>query len=129
MSNSDIVTKMLGNWKLKDVDSVAQYFTDDAIYTNVPIEPANKGISEIRTFLTWFFGEIKSLEFITHRQVEGEDGTVMNERTDKLDFTGKVVDLPVMGVFEFRDGKICAWRDYFDMTLLNALDTDVSVPR
>ncbi len=129
MSNSDIVTKMLGNWKLKDVDAVAQFFTDDAIYTNVPIEPANKGISEIRTFLTWFFGEIKSLEFITHRQVEGDDGTVMNERTDKLDFTGKVVDLPVMGVFEFRDGKICAWRDYFDMTLLNALDTDVSVPR
>ena len=70
MSNSDIVTAMLNSWKLKDVDVVTRHFTDDAIYTNIPIEPANKGILEIRVFLTWFFGEIKSLEFITHRQVE-----------------------------------------------------------
>lgn len=129
MSNSDVVAEMLDSWKLKDVDAVARFFTDDAIYTNVPIDPPNRGISEIRTFLTWFFGEIRSLEFISHRQVEGADGTVMNERTDKLDFTGEVVELPVMGVFEFRNGKISAWRDYFDMAALNALNTEVSVPR
>ncbi len=28
---------------------------------------------------------------------------------------GKVIELPVMGVYEFVDGKISAWRDYFDM--------------
>ena len=26
-----------------------------------------------------------------------------------------LVELPVMGTFEVRDGKIDAWRDYFDM--------------
>ncbi len=57
------------------------------------------------------------------------DGTVMNERFARLDFAGKVVDRPVMGVFEFRGDLICAWRDYFDMALLDALGTDVSVPR
>jgi limonene-1,2-epoxide hydrolase len=25
------------------------------------------------------------------------------------------VELPVMGTFEVKDGKIAAWRDYFDM--------------
>jgi limonene-1,2-epoxide hydrolase len=27
---------------------------------------------------------------------------------------GQWLDLPVMGVFEVKDGKIAAWRDYFD---------------
>ena len=27
----------------------------------------------------------------------------------------RTVSLPVMGVFELADGKITAWRDYFDM--------------
>jgi limonene-1,2-epoxide hydrolase len=26
-----------------------------------------------------------------------------------------MVELPVMGIFEVHDGKITAWRDYFDM--------------
>jgi limonene-1,2-epoxide hydrolase len=26
--------------------------------------------------------------------------------------------LPVMGVFEVQDGKIAAWRDYFDMAAI-----------
>jgi limonene-1,2-epoxide hydrolase len=28
---------------------------------------------------------------------------------------GKSIALPVAGVFEIRNGKIAAWRDYFDM--------------
>ncbi|MBB4853496.1 limonene-1,2-epoxide hydrolase [Mycobacteroides chelonae] len=30
------------------------------------------------------------------------------------------VPLPVMGIFEIADGKICAWRDYFDMNAMTA---------
>lgn len=40
---------------------------------------------------------------------------VMNERVDTLSMGGNEVALPVMGVFEIEDGKIRAWRDYFDM--------------
>jgi limonene-1,2-epoxide hydrolase len=46
----------------------------------------------------------------------------MNERTDVFAINGKQIDLPVVGVFEIApDGKIVAWRDYFDMTPLTAL--------
>ncbi len=31
----------------------------------------------------------------------------------------KNLALPVMGVFEIQDGKIAAWRDYFDLATLN----------
>ena len=41
----------------------------------------------------------------------------MNERTDVITTDGSSVSLPVMGVFELRDGKISAWRDYFDLAM------------
>jgi limonene-1,2-epoxide hydrolase len=31
---------------------------------------------------------------------------------------GGEVALPVMGVFEVHDGRIAAWRDYFDMAAI-----------
>jgi len=40
---------------------------------------------------------------------------VMTERVDVFKLPGKSFELQVMGTFEVRDGKISAWRDYFDM--------------
>ena len=40
---------------------------------------------------------------------------VFTERVDRFRIMGKQVALPVAGVFEIRNGKIAAWRDYFDM--------------
>ena len=39
----------------------------------------------------------------------------MTERVDIFKLPGKSFELPVMGTFELRGGKIHAWRDYFDM--------------
>ena len=43
---------------------------------------------------------------------------------DTFKIGGKVADLPVMGTFEIRDGKICAWRDYFDMAQITKMLSD-----
>ncbi len=40
----------------------------------------------------------------------------MNERTDHIVLNGRPVILPITGVFEIHDGKIRAWREYFDLT-------------
>ena len=46
---------------------------------------------------------------------------VFNERTDVMRLkNGNRVELPVVGVFEIRDGRIAAWRDYFDMAAVTA---------
>jgi limonene-1,2-epoxide hydrolase len=123
------VTAMLASWQGRDVEAIVAFFTEDAVYSNVPIDPPNIGKAQIREFLTWFFGAVDDLEFTIIRQIANADGWVMNERNDRLDFGGKVVNLPIMGVFEFRGELISAWRDYFDMALLDALGTEVSVPR
>jgi limonene-1,2-epoxide hydrolase len=39
---------------------------------------------------------------------------VMTERLDVFRLPGKSFELQVMGTFEVSDGKIHAWRDYFD---------------
>jgi limonene-1,2-epoxide hydrolase len=40
---------------------------------------------------------------------------VLTERTDVFVLPNVTIELPVMGTFEVRDGKIAAWRDYFDL--------------
>ena len=52
---------------------------------------------------------------LSTRIAESADGVGLTERTDRFLIAGKWIELPVMGAFELRDGKICAWRDYFDM--------------
>ncbi len=40
---------------------------------------------------------------------------MFTERVDRFEMAGKKVELPVADVFEIENGKIKAWRDYFDM--------------
>jgi limonene-1,2-epoxide hydrolase len=51
----------------------------------------------------------------------GDDRVVMTERTEhfaRKDGSREPFVLPVMGVFEVRDGKVTAWRDYFERSHL-----------
>ena len=50
-----------------------------------------------------------------HHQIAAGD-VVMNERTDRIVLNGRPVTLPIAGVFEIREGRIRAWREYFDLT-------------
>lgn len=114
-SNSDITREFVNAWASKDVDAIVEFFTDDAVYTNIPMDPPNRGKADIKTFIEGFIGMATEVEFVIHHQVEGADGVVMNERTDRFNIGGKWVELPVMGIFEFSEGKIAHWRDYFDL--------------
>lgn len=121
MNSSEFMQEFIEAWGRMDVDTIANSFTDDAVYINIPMDPPNRGKEEIRTFIEGFAGSCEGIEFIVHNEVVSEDGTLlMNERTDRLCMNGKWIELAVMGVFEFREGKICAWRDYFDMAAFSA---------
>ena len=120
MSNSDITQAFVDAWAAKDVDAILEFFTEDAVYINIPMDPPNRGKAEIRTFIEGFIGMAEEVEFVIHNQLEGADGMVMNERTDRFKINGSWVELQVMGVFEFSDGKISGWRDYFDLGQFSA---------
>ena len=116
-SNTDIVDAFIAAWGSMDLDRIMAFFAPDAVYTNVPIDPPNRGIEAIRGMIGAFLGMAKAVEFVVHHQAENTaTGVVMNERTDRFLLSdGRWAALRVMGVFELREGKIRAWRDYFDM--------------
>ena len=115
MSSADIISDFCACWAERDLDKLMGFFTDDAIYHNIPMDPPNVGKDAIRAIIETFTSAPDSIDFAVHHQAENADGVVMNERTDTFMFGDASVALRVMGVFELTDGKISHWRDYFDM--------------
>ncbi len=115
MDPDGIMKDFCASWERGDVDAIVAAFTDDAVYHNIPMAPC-KGKEAIRNFIEGFLKQsVSGVRFeILHQVVDGN--LVMNERVDTLAMESGKVELPVSGVFELTaDGKIAAWRDYFDM--------------
>jgi limonene-1,2-epoxide hydrolase len=114
LSAADVVTEFCRKWASPDPDELAGYFTEDAVYHNMPIDPVH-GREAIKEFIAGFTAGFDGIDFEIHRQIS-DGNLVMNERTDTMRRKdGGGVALPVMGVFEVVDGKIAKWSDYFDM--------------
>ncbi len=96
-----------------DIDEVLSFFTEDAVYHNIPMPPV-KGKAAIRSVLEIFMKPSQGITF-EMLNLAANGPVVFTERVDKFQMGDKRVELPVCGVFEVRDGKIAAWRDYFDM--------------
>lgn len=101
-----------------DSERLRPFLTEDVVYHNVPIDPA-VGLEAALAFLDGFFAMFTTTVVdIRHLAVRGD--VVLTERVDTLTLGDTAVPLPVMGAFELRDGRICAWRDYFDMAQVTA---------
>ena len=101
-----------------DAEALRPFFTDDVIYHNIPIDPV-VGIDATIELIASFTAMFEGAEFeILNLAVR--DGVVLTERVDTFAMGDTKVTLPVMGTFEIRDGKISAWRDYFDMAQFTA---------
>lgn len=114
MNADQVVKDFCAAWSRGDLEAIMDAFSDDAVYHNIPMAPC-KGRDEIRNFIAGLLGGMcKSVDFDIKAQLVSGN-TVMNERVDTLHMEDRSVDLPVCGVFELNDdGKISAWRDYFD---------------
>ena len=111
-----IVTEFCNAWPRKNIDELLGFFTDDAVYHNIPLEPA-RGKDAIRAVINTFLPMAKSLHFKVLKSASAGN-VVFNERVDVFDLGGgKTISLPVAGVFEVTGSKISAWRDYFDMAM------------
>jgi limonene-1,2-epoxide hydrolase len=96
-----------------DPDAILSYFTDDAVYHNIPVDPV-VGKDAIRSMMEMFTAGVEGMEFKVLNIVAAGD-VVLTERVDVFRLPNKSIELPVMGTFELRGGKIAAWRDYFDL--------------
>jgi len=113
-----IVREFCDAWSRSDLDEIMSYFAADAVYHNIPMDPV-VGTDAIRTFIEGFTAMVDRIEFeINHLAVNGN--VVLTERVDTFVRPAGAIGLPVMGTFELTDGKITAWRDYFDMLQVTA---------
>lgn len=97
-------------------DAIRNYFTPSSVWENVGLATTT-GVEEAMAFLA----DAEASAGITHFEVDmlcivADGDRVLTERVDRL-VTAEgepVVTLRIMGIFEVADGKIAAWRDYFD---------------
>ena len=96
-----------------DAKAIGAFFTDDALYHNIPMAPI-QGREAIEKTLGGMSATMLSLGWeVTHQVASGN--VVMNERVDRFKVGDKSVAIPVMGVFVLKGDKIAEWRDYFDV--------------
>ena len=97
---------------------LAAFFTEDAVYHNIPLAPiaGREAIANnIATFIRPGPPGIENIEFRVVN-IAANGPVVMTERVDRFKLPDKSFELRVMGTFEVINGKINAWRDYFDMS-------------
>src|SRR5664280_2389989 len=96
-----------------DAEALRPFCTADVVYHNIPLEPA-VGIDATIAFIDEFFAMCETMTIETvNLAVRGS--VVLTERIDTFTVGDVVAPLLVMGTFEVTDGKISAWRDYFDL--------------
>jgi limonene-1,2-epoxide hydrolase len=109
----EILKRFCAAWEAGDPDALIAFFTEDATYQNMMDDPWH-GKETIHEVFRSFFRVTPAINF-TIRSIAANGDTVLIERIDICTTTDGVTGhLPLVGVFEVRDGRIAAWRDYYD---------------
>ena len=120
--NVALVRRFWADLYAHEFGRLAGYFTDDAVYDDVPIPAARVvGPAAIVRKLRIGFERIPRHTHHEHRVVADET-TVVTEHTEDWHFApDHVVALPFVSVQVIAGGKIALWRDYSNIdTLLSA---------
>ena len=115
----EVVQEFCAAFATKDVDTIASLLADDVVYHNVGMAPAVGKEASI-AMIQGFLDMAEKMTFRIHRIAANGD-SVLTERTDTFTINGADSPVAVMGSFDLRDGKIVAWRDYFDMGLITKM--------
>ena len=115
-SSIEVVRSFCAAWSEdRTAHELAAFFTENAVYHNMPLKPV-VGRDEIENTIATFIRPgrpgIESIDFRV-LNIAGSGPVVMTGRVDVFTLQDRSFELPVMGTFEVRDGKIKAWRDYF----------------
>ena len=111
-ANDQLVREFIAAWEQRDSDFIVGCLTEDAVYHSTPLSPI-VGKEAIAAWVRGFEG-VQPGRLDVHHQIATDD-IVMNERTDHIVLNGHPVTLPITGVFEIHEGRIRAWREYFDL--------------
>lgn len=106
-------------------NAINRFCSDDCVWENSGLPSANG--REAMLAMNETIRAMTGMESMTviNRHILADETTVLTERVDELrkpDGT-VIATVPVMGTIEVRDGQVAAWRDYFDSSALQALQS------
>jgi len=114
---TEIVKTFLSMWETPGgfEKAFGEYFTPQTTWENVGMSTTT-GPDEAMAVMKGFEATGMKTMWVENLHVAQVGDTVLTERIDHArDGDGKtVMSTRVMGTFEVKDGKIGAWRDYFD---------------
>ena len=115
MTPIQIVEKVYAAFAALDLEGVYALLADNVVYQNMAQAPV-QGKEALRQM--WGkFGRISHLSFeILNTARNGN--VVLNERLDHLVIDGREIRIPMSASFTIEQGKIVAWREYYDMATM-----------
>ncbi len=121
--------KLIEDWKRGDIEAILEVMHDDIVwhFSAGGAAPV-RGKAQAREWMENYGGQIQSSNWrVVHHAVVG-DRLFIEGMEDYVTNEGMHVLLPYAGVYEFKDGKIIAWRDYFSRILSNNLRAGKPIP-
>ncbi len=112
-----VVEQLIAAFNRRDCDAVADLLDDDVICAGMPLDPAEGKAAAMDLLSPFLSAEQIDWEVLA---IAAKGRTVFTERIDRFRFAGREwTAVRAAGVFEIAtDGKIVAWRDYFDLAEL-----------
>lgn len=107
-----VVRRFCAAWSSGNAEELLGHMAEDAVFHNIPMDPL-VGEDALRAAFKAYFQRASNFRFEI-LNLASAGGVVFAERVDHFDIGEAHVALPCNGVFEIIDGKIVAWRDYFD---------------
>ena len=106
------IDALLQPWRVNDIASIADTFTEDGVLHSMMGTPI-RGRASIRKVLGKHLARIEKIEFEI-RTIATTGDTVILERVDHITTPSGSHSMPVVGVIVLQDGKVREWREYFD---------------
>jgi len=102
--------------------AMREHFADDCVWEQTSL-PTTTGPEEAAQLFLSMAGMGFSAIEVEYRNVVASDDVVCTERLDHIlrPDRSRAGSFPVVGITEFRDGKISSWREYFDSANLGQL--------
>jgi limonene-1,2-epoxide hydrolase len=113
------IATFISAWPQADASTLGVYFSEDAVYHNIPMEPVRGREAIVTTFAA--FMEMGGQVRVDIVNLVADGAIVMTERIDHFIGSDRTISLPLMGIVEIHDGAITAWRDYFDLNQFTSL--------
>ena len=109
--NDALIREFIAAFEKKDAALLGGYFADDIVFENYG-DPALHGRASLVDMWSNVFRNFASVKFETLNQAVSGD-VVIAEQVHGLGLPGKpLAPIRNLAVYEIRDDKIAAWRDY-----------------